>query len=79
MPRLNASDGMATPAEAEYENIRNMTGDRSGKKPVHHTLATHWARIIELSMRRKVMDWLKTPKYTKLQDNTKGFHMKVLE
>lgn len=50
LSRLNASDGMATPlAQAEYEKYyETLTGDMSGKKPVHHTLATHWARIIEL-------------------------------
>jgi F420-non-reducing hydrogenase large subunit len=43
--RLNASDGMATPlAQAEYEKFF----DTLGGKPVHHTLATHWARLIEL-------------------------------
>ena len=48
--RLNASDGMATPyAQAEYEKYyETLTGDSSGKIPVHHTLATHWARVIEL-------------------------------
>lgn len=48
--RLNASDGMATPfAQAEYEKYyETLTGDSSGKIPVNHTLATHWARIIEL-------------------------------
>lgn len=48
--RLNASDGMATPlAQAEYEKYyETLTGDKSGKIPVHNTLATHWARIIEL-------------------------------
>ena len=50
LSRLNASDGMATPlAQAEYEKFyQTLTGDASGKQPVHHTLATHWARIIEL-------------------------------
>lgn len=50
LSRLNASDGMATPlAQEEYEKFyQTFTGDSSGKKPVHHTLATHWARIIEL-------------------------------
>jgi len=43
--RLNAADGMATPlAQAEYERFY----DALGGKPVHHTLATHWARLIEL-------------------------------
>jgi F420-non-reducing hydrogenase large subunit len=45
LSRLNASDGMATPlAQAEYERMY----DTLGGKPVHHTLATHWARLIEL-------------------------------
>ena len=43
--RLNAADGMATPlAQAEYERMYTTLGG----KPVHHTLAYHWARLIEL-------------------------------
>ena len=43
--RLNASDGMATPlAQAEYE----LMYETLGGKPVHSTLAFHWARLIEL-------------------------------
>jgi F420-non-reducing hydrogenase large subunit len=43
--RLNASDGMATPlAQAEYERMF----DTLGGKPVHNTLAYHWARLIEV-------------------------------
>jgi len=50
LSRLNASDGMATPlAQQEYERFyETLTQDKSGKKPVHQTLATHWARVIEL-------------------------------
>lgn len=45
LSRLNAADGMSTPlAQAEYERMY----DTLGGKPVNHTLATHWARIIEL-------------------------------
>ena len=45
LARLNVSDGMATPlAHAEYEKMYDVLGG----KPVHHTLATHWARLIEL-------------------------------
>ena len=44
LSRLNAADGMATPlAQAEYEKFFAALG-----KPVHHRLATHWARLIEL-------------------------------
>ena len=50
LSRLNVSDGMVTPfAQAEYERFyETLTGDSSGRTPVHQTLATHWARIIEL-------------------------------
>jgi F420-non-reducing hydrogenase large subunit len=50
LSRLNVSDGMATPlAQAEYERLyETLTGDRSGRKPVHATLAIHWARVVEL-------------------------------
>ncbi|NQS98229.1 MAG: Ni/Fe hydrogenase subunit alpha [candidate division Zixibacteria bacterium] len=50
LSRLNVSDGMATPmAQEQYERFyETLTGDSSGKTPVHATLATHWARIIEL-------------------------------
>ena len=45
LSRLNAADGMATPlAQAEYERMYSTLGG----KPVHRTLATHWARLVEL-------------------------------
>ncbi|MBN2304463.1 MAG: Ni/Fe hydrogenase subunit alpha [Anaerolineae bacterium] len=45
LSRLNAADGMATPlAQAEYEKMYEVLGG----KPVHHMLAAHWARVIEL-------------------------------
>ncbi|HUV75863.1 MAG TPA: Ni/Fe hydrogenase subunit alpha [Dehalococcoidales bacterium] len=45
LARLNAADGMATPlAQEAYEKMY----DTLGGKPVHHTLAMHWARLIEL-------------------------------
>lgn len=45
LSRLNAADGMATPlAQAEYERMYETLGG----KPVNATLATHWARLIEL-------------------------------
>jgi F420-non-reducing hydrogenase large subunit len=45
LSRLNAADGMATPlAQAAYERFY----DTLGGKPVHATLATHWARLVEL-------------------------------
>lgn len=45
LSRLNAAEGMATPlAQAEY--VRFF--DALGGKPIQQTLATHWARLIEL-------------------------------
>jgi F420-non-reducing hydrogenase large subunit len=45
LSRLNASDGMATPlAQEQYEKFYETLGG----KPVNHTLATHWARLVEL-------------------------------
>jgi F420-non-reducing hydrogenase large subunit len=45
LSRLNAADGMATPrAQEAYEEFYQMMGG----KPVHGTLAIHWARLIEL-------------------------------
>jgi F420-non-reducing hydrogenase large subunit len=54
LSRLNASDGMATPkAQEHYEKFYETLGSEkiSGTKrykPVHHRLATHWARLIEM-------------------------------
>jgi F420-non-reducing hydrogenase large subunit len=43
LARLNVADGMATPlAQKEYEQMF----DTFGEKPVHNTLAMHWARLI---------------------------------
>ncbi|MBI2907976.1 MAG: Ni/Fe hydrogenase subunit alpha [Chloroflexi bacterium] len=45
LARLNVADGMATPlAQAEYERMFSALGGR----PVHATLANHWARLVEL-------------------------------
>ncbi len=44
LARLNAADGMATPiAQEQYKKMYEAFGG----KPVHNTLAMHWARIIE--------------------------------
>jgi F420-non-reducing hydrogenase large subunit len=45
LSRLNASAGMATPRAQEAHDEMYAT---LGGKPVHHTLATHWARLVEL-------------------------------
>lgn len=44
LARLNVAEGMATPlAQEAYEKMFSFFGC----KPVHHTLAFHWARLIE--------------------------------
>jgi len=45
LARLNVADGMATPlAQKAYEDYFSTLGG----KPVHHTLANHWARVVEM-------------------------------
>jgi F420-non-reducing hydrogenase large subunit len=45
LARLNAAEGISTPlAQAEMEKFFSALGG----KPVHNTLAFHWARLIEL-------------------------------
>lgn len=45
LARLNACDGMATPeAQRAFEEYSKTLGGR----PVHFTLANHWARVIEM-------------------------------
>lgn len=45
LARLNVADGMATPlAQEAYEQMYDVLGG----KPVHATLAFHWARVVEL-------------------------------
>src|SRR4030043_1073549 len=60
--RLNAADGMATPlAQAEYEVMYKTLGG----KPVHGTLAFHWARLIELLYAtERAMELVKDPEIT---------------
>lgn len=60
--RLNASNGMATPlAQAEYQEMYKALGG----KPVHSTLAFHWARLIELLYAtERAMELVKDPEIT---------------
>jgi F420-non-reducing hydrogenase large subunit len=52
LARLNAADGMATPlAQQAYEEYFNTLGG----KPVHHTLANHWARVVEMIQAAETM------------------------
>ncbi len=53
LARMNVSDRLATPlADAELGRLRAAFGGGVGPsgrpRPVHHLLATHWARLIEL-------------------------------
>jgi len=60
--RLNAADGMATPlAQEEYELMYKTLGG----KPVHSTLAYHWARLIELLYAaERAVELVKDPEIT---------------
>jgi len=56
LSRLNVSDSMATPlAQEQFERMfeafgsKKIDGKSNGRyQPIHHRLATHWARLIEL-------------------------------
>jgi F420-non-reducing hydrogenase large subunit len=62
LSRLNAADGMPTPgAQEEYDRMYTTLGG----KPVHATLSTHWARIIELlSAAEMALDLSRDPEIT---------------
>jgi len=45
LARLNVADGMATP---EAQKACTEYFSTLGGKPVHHTLANHWARVVEM-------------------------------
>jgi len=62
LARLNASEGMATPlAQEAYERMYSVLGT----KPVHSTLAFHWARLIEaLYASERVLELARDPEIT---------------
>ena len=62
LARLNAADGMATPkAQAAYEEYFRTLGG----KPVHHTLANHWARVVEmLQAAERIQELVHDPEIT---------------
>jgi F420-non-reducing hydrogenase large subunit len=68
LSRLNAAEGMPTPlAQAEYEAMFTTLGG----KPVHATLATHWARVIELlGAAEMALDLARDPEITGTQIRT---------
>ena len=62
LARLNAADGMATPlAQEAYERMYEVLGG----KPVHSTLAFHWARLIEaLYASERALELARDPELT---------------
>ena len=62
LARLNAADGMATPqAQKAYEEYFATLGG----KPVHFTLANHWARVIEmLQAAERIRELVNDPEIT---------------
>jgi F420-non-reducing hydrogenase large subunit len=69
LARLNVSDGLATPlAQAEYERFYAAFGRKkvNGRyQPVHHRLATHWARLIEvLYASERMLELVRDPEIT---------------
>ena len=82
LARLNAADGMATPlAQEQYRRFFATMGG----KPVHHTLANHWARLIELLYAAERMrelahdDRLLDPEYRVLPTATPSEGVGVVE
>ncbi|MFX0171537.1 MAG: Ni/Fe hydrogenase subunit alpha [Candidatus Hodarchaeota archaeon] len=61
LARLNAATGMATPlANEEYQRMMVTLG-----KPAHHTLANHWARVIEqLYASERLLELVQDPQIT---------------
>jgi F420-non-reducing hydrogenase large subunit len=62
LARLNVADGMQTPrAQKHYDRMYDVLGG----KPVHNTLAFHWARLIEsLQAAEKMVELLEDPAIT---------------
>jgi F420-non-reducing hydrogenase large subunit len=62
LARLNVADGMATPlAQGAYEKMFEVLGG----KPVHNTLAFHWARLVEaLYASERALELARDPELT---------------
>ncbi len=62
LARLNAADGMATPAADEaYDRMYEILGG----SPSHATLAMHWARVIEIMYSaERIMELIQDPGIT---------------
>jgi F420-non-reducing hydrogenase large subunit len=71
LSRCNAADSMATPlAQKAYEKMYETLGG----KPIHATLATHWARVVEIVYAaERILELATDPEITKgTQEATKG-------
>ena len=66
LSRLNVSKGFTTPlAQAEFEKYHGTFRDLGVKGPVHFTMATHWARVIEmLYAAEKLLELSQDPEIT---------------
>ncbi len=62
LARLNVADGMATPhAQKAYQDYFETLG----AKPLHHTLANHWARVVEMIYAaERIQELLNDPEIT---------------
>jgi F420-non-reducing hydrogenase large subunit len=73
LARLNASDGMSTPiANEAYKEFYETLGG----KPVHATLATHWARVIEMTNAAEIIQKLVNDKDI-MSDNIRNLPTKT--
>ncbi len=62
LARLNAADGISTPLA---QNAMNEMYNTLGGKPIHYTLANHWARVVELIYAtEKINELLDDPEIT---------------
>ncbi|HEX7547838.1 MAG TPA: Ni/Fe hydrogenase subunit alpha [Candidatus Methylomirabilis sp.] len=62
LARLNAADAMATP---EAQKAREEYFSTLGGRPVHFTLANHWARVIEmLQAAERIRELINDPEIT---------------
>ena len=70
--RINVCEGYTTPlAQAEYEVLAKTVKDLGVTGPVHHTLAFHWARVIELlHAGERMLELVTDPDIT--SDDTRG-------
>jgi len=69
LSRMNVSDSMPTPlAQEEFERMYAAFGSKTinnRRQPVHHRLATHWARLIELlSASERMVELARDPELT---------------